>query len=85
MWIRSSAQRALQTLCGFLQLAFEGVDLLRYRVELLLGKRPGSCNFLDFLVCLAYCSSDSYRNSREPVFLAIWLSSMENQVILRWL
>src|SRR6266850_1391586 len=65
-----------------LHLAFEGVDLLRYVIELFSSKRSCFRHFLNSAIRFAHCGSDTYCNSRQPAFLSHWSSSMENGAIL---
>jgi hypothetical protein len=60
------SQGVFQALCGFLQLALEGFDLLSYVIKLLPGQFPGLRNLLHFAIRVAHGRPNFHRNSREP-------------------
>ena len=60
------AQGAFEALRGFLQLALESIDLLRYVIELFFSQRSCSCDLLNFAIRLAHGGPDFHCDSREP-------------------
>jgi hypothetical protein len=60
-------QSAPKTLRGFLQLALESFDMLRYIVKLLFGKHSCLRNLMSRAIRSAHGGPDFHRNLPEPV------------------
>ncbi len=65
-WVSSLAQGAFQALRGFLQLALESIDLLRYIIELFFSQRSCPCDLLNSTIRSAHGGPNFHRDSREP-------------------
>src|SRR5258708_7277733 len=67
-WVSKLTQGVFQALCGFLQLALEGVVLFRNIIEFFFRQGAGFRHFLNSAIRFAHGAPNSYRNLSELTF-----------------
>jgi hypothetical protein len=76
------SQGAFETLRGFLQLALESFDLLRYILKLSFRKHSCLGDFVSGAIRSADCAPDSHCDSRESILPGHFCPPPETDVIL---